>query len=220
MCLPRLRGRAEIPSKNRCAITNIQILRLWFGIMLGSRRDESSIPRRKFSASEDDTLLQLVAKHGAYNWQQIARHLPGKTGRQCRDRFANYLVPTLSHEPWSTAEDFVLTQEFRQIGPRWAQIAACLPGRSSNAVKNRWRTQLRATYRGRSAKRTAAQAEPPKPPEAVPRGKPASTSSELFLSMILNPGVVHPACRCESLALVPNVQQIDIELHPGTVRPA
>jgi hypothetical protein len=185
--------------------------------MEGSRGDEDAIPRRKFSPSEDDTLLQLVAKHGAYNWPQIAHHLPGKTGRQCRDRFANYLVPTLNHAPWSAAEDFLLTQKFRQLGPHWSQIASYLPGRSSNSVKNRWRMQLRATFRGRAAQSRPTQVQHSNPPETEPRDRAASTSSELFLSMILNPGRAGTACRCESL--VPNVQQLDIEMGPGAVRP-
>jgi hypothetical protein len=146
----------------------------------------------------------------------------GEDGAAMRDRFANYFIPTLSHEPRPTVEDFPVTQKMKQIGPHWAQIAGRLPVRSSNAVKNGLRTQLRATYRGRSAKRAAAaRVEPPTPPEAeqVPmRGRVDIARAHPLDDP--QPGRVNPACRSESLALVPNVQQFDIELRSGTVRPA
>lgn len=36
-------------------------------------------------------LLQLVAIHGHRRWSEIAKHLPGRSGKQCRERFVNHM---------------------------------------------------------------------------------------------------------------------------------
>jgi hypothetical protein len=146
--------------------------------------------RQKFSLSEDNALLELVGQNGACNWQEIASHMPGRTGRQCRDRFANYLAPTLTQQPWSRAEDDVIIKMFKQGGPRWSQIAACLPGRSSNSVKNRWNTHIH--FMLDLYERPPASAQKRESEDA------RLTSADLFLAIILNPApaqVAAPVCR-------------------------
>jgi hypothetical protein len=68
--------------------------------------------------------------------------MPTRTARQCRDRYSNYLVENLSIDPWSSAEDAVILEKFRELGPRWVQIAKYVTGRSGNQVKNRWHKHL------------------------------------------------------------------------------
>jgi len=41
-----------------------------------------------WTKSEDDRILELVTKHGATKWSMIAQHLPGRIGKQCRERQA------------------------------------------------------------------------------------------------------------------------------------
>jgi hypothetical protein len=98
--------------------------------------------RHKFSPEEDDSLRRLVDQFGTHAWEAIRLHLPGRTAKQCRDRYENYLLETLVSHPWSPAEDALLCQKYREIGPHWVQIANFLPGRSGNTVKNRWHKHL------------------------------------------------------------------------------
>jgi hypothetical protein len=35
---------------------------------------------------EDDLIMELVAKHGPTKWSMIAQSLPGRIGKQCRER--------------------------------------------------------------------------------------------------------------------------------------
>jgi hypothetical protein len=37
------------------------------------------------------SLLQVVAQHSnTRRWSEIAKHIPGRTGKQCRERFVNH----------------------------------------------------------------------------------------------------------------------------------
>ena len=35
---------------------------------------------------EDDMIVKLVGHHGLKKWSLIAAHLPGRIGKQCRER--------------------------------------------------------------------------------------------------------------------------------------
>lgn len=37
---------------------------------------------------EDDKILDLVAAYGAKKWSVIASYLPGRIGKQCRERYS------------------------------------------------------------------------------------------------------------------------------------
>lgn len=98
--------------------------------------------KRKFSPEEDKKLRQLIEINGPKRWDQIALSLPGRTGRQCRDRFQNYLRPSLINGPWTREEDLLLEQKVYELGQHWNKIARFFKGRSSNNVKNRWYTHI------------------------------------------------------------------------------
>lgn len=98
--------------------------------------------KRKFSVEEDNILRRLIEINGPRRWNQIALSLPGRTGRQCRDRFQNYLNPLLINGPWSHEEDILLEQKVYELGQHWNKIARFFKGRSSNNVKNRWYTYI------------------------------------------------------------------------------
>lgn len=98
--------------------------------------------RHKFSPEEDIELSRIIAINGPKKWDQIALSMPGRTGRQCRDRFQNYLKPSLSNGPWTREEDKLLEQKVSEIGNHWNKIAMYFKGRSSNNVKNRYYTYV------------------------------------------------------------------------------
>ena len=98
---------------------------------------ESSTLRKRFTPAEDQ-LIKTLALHGELSWDDIAKHLPGRTGRQCRDRYNNYLNKLVIHKEWTEEEDEIIKQKYQELGPRWAAISNYLEGRSGNNVKNRW----------------------------------------------------------------------------------
>jgi hypothetical protein len=94
--------------------------------------------KAKWSTEEDELLRQFVEIHGLGNWSVIAQNIPGRNGKQCRERWMNQLCPALNKDNWSPQEDAILLQQQRIFGNVWSQIAQFLPGRSPNSVKNRW----------------------------------------------------------------------------------
>jgi hypothetical protein len=98
----------------------------------------SRIKRVKWSRTEDQLLRHFVEVHGLGNWAAIAHNIAGRNPKQCRERWLNQLAPALSKDNWTLQEDAILVQQQRIVGNVWSQITQFLPGRSPNAIKNRW----------------------------------------------------------------------------------
>jgi Myb-like DNA-binding domain len=71
-------------------------------------------------------------------WPDVARLVPGRTGKQCRERYFNHLAPTVVSAQWTPVEDATVCRLYRRVGTSWASISRLLPGRSDNNVKNRF----------------------------------------------------------------------------------
>jgi hypothetical protein len=71
-------------------------------------------------------------------WPEIAKLVPSRTGKQCRERYTNHLRPTLKLSEWSPVEDALVCRLHDSLGSKWATIARLLPGRTDNGIKNRF----------------------------------------------------------------------------------
>ena len=94
----------------------------------------------------------MIEIQGPKKWDQIALSMPGRTGRQCRDRFNNYLEPSLTNGPWTLEEDILLEQKVYEVGQHWNIIAKFFKGRSTNNIKNRWYTYVCCEKKAQSHK--------------------------------------------------------------------
>jgi hypothetical protein len=99
--------------------------------------------RRLFTSEEDALLCRLMFERHFSTWIEVAAYLPGRSARQCRDRWANYLCPYNKNAAWTEDEDALLVEKVKELGCRWTTIAKSFDGRSENNVKNRWYTHLK-----------------------------------------------------------------------------
>ncbi|GFP99448.1 transcription factor rax3 [Phtheirospermum japonicum] len=113
--------------------------------------DKANVKKGPWSTEEDATLKAYIEKYGTGgNWIALPQKIGLKRcGKSCRLRWLNYLRPNLKHGGFTEEEDNIICSLYISIGSRWSIIAAQLPGRTDNDIKNYWNTRLKKKLLGR-----------------------------------------------------------------------
>ncbi|CAM9765727.1 unnamed protein product, partial [Phaeothamnion confervicola] len=120
---------------------HVQCLQRWAKVL------KPGLKKGVWTPEEDARLMELVAQ-GYKNWGQLSNHLPGRTSKQCRERWCHHLDPSINKATWSVEEDRVIEMMQAKIGNKWSQIALSLPGRTENAIKIRAKSLSRTRGSG------------------------------------------------------------------------
>jgi hypothetical protein len=113
-----------------------------FTAVTGMDPPDNPLLKRKrisFTADEDERLRFLIATYGEDNWRLISEKMVRREPRQCRERWINYLSPTVANGPWSAEEEDRLCAKVRELGHRWKAMEPFFPGRTDINIKNRWK---------------------------------------------------------------------------------
>ncbi|XP_077216423.1 uncharacterized protein LOC143850996 [Tasmannia lanceolata] len=120
--------------------------------------DKANVKKGPWSPEEDATLKGYIEEHGTGgNWITLPQKIGLKRcGKSCRLRWLNYLRPNIKHGGFSEEEDNIICCLYVSIGSRWSIIAAQLPGRTDNDIKNYWNTRLKKKLFGKQRKEQQA----------------------------------------------------------------
>ncbi|KAF3330667.1 transcription factor GAMYB-like isoform X2 [Carex littledalei] len=101
-----------------------------------------------WTSAEDAILVEYVKNHGEGNWNAVQKNTGlARCGKSCRLRWANHLRPNLKKGAFSAEEEKLIIELHAKLGNKWARMAAYLPGRTDNEIKNYWNTRLKRCQR-------------------------------------------------------------------------
>lgn len=103
--------------------------------------------------------MKLVDAYGKRKWALIAKKMdeifsfPGRTGKQCRERYHNHLNPDIKRDPLTFEQEKSIFEGHKLLGNKW--VYSCLNqadiakriGRTENAIKNHFYSTLRRSLR-------------------------------------------------------------------------
>ncbi|KAL5082116.1 hypothetical protein RYX36_010537 [Vicia faba] len=106
--------------------------------------DKTGLKKGPWTHEEDLLLVNYINTHGAGNWRNLPKNAGlQRCGKSCRLRWTNYLRPDIKRGRFSFEEEETIIQLHSVLGNKWSAIAARLPGRTDNEIKNYWNTHIR-----------------------------------------------------------------------------
>ncbi|XP_042377723.1 myb-related protein 308-like [Zingiber officinale] len=97
-----------------------------------------------WTREEDDKLIAHIQAHGEGCWRSLPKAAGLlRCGKSCRLRWMNYLRPDLKRGNFTEEEDKLIVNLHALLGNKWSVIAARLPGRTDNEIKNYWNSHIK-----------------------------------------------------------------------------
>ncbi|KAG8375561.1 hypothetical protein BUALT_Bualt10G0113400 [Buddleja alternifolia] len=192
--------------------TDVQCLHRWQKVL------NPELVKGPWSKEEDEIIIEMVNRYGPKKWSTIAQHLPGRIGKQCRERWHNHLNPGINKEAWTQDEELALVRAHQIYGNKWAELTKFLPGRSDNSIKNHWNSSVKKKLGMYSASGLLSQFQG----LSHPNHSPASSSSKAQQSSEDDRGGTEfeEASECSQSSAIASISQsinnaINRIAHPG-----
>ncbi|URE18901.1 hypothetical protein MUK42_10845 [Musa troglodytarum] len=111
-------------------------------------KGNEDLKKGPWTSVEDEILVNYVNRFGEGNWNAVRKHTElRRCGKSCRLRWINHLRPNLKKGAFTEDEEQLVIALHARLGNRWAQMAAFLPGRTDNEIKNYWNTRKKRCQR-------------------------------------------------------------------------
>jgi hypothetical protein len=127
--------------------------------------DEHENELLRNAVKQQQTVNMFENTAGTTDWEGIARQVPGRTGKACRERWISRLDPRINKGAFTSEEEETLMKLHQQFNNKWASIAKQMPGRTADAVKSKYISVMRRQQKHGSRKRyllADASQSPPK----------------------------------------------------------
>ena len=92
---------------------------------------------------EEDMKLQFIVQQFGENFGDASKYIPGRTNKQCRERWLNVLNPQVTKGSWTINEDYLVFKLHKNFGGKWISFVPFFKARAENSIKNRFYSTTR-----------------------------------------------------------------------------